>query len=197
MAKLYFRYGAMNAGKSTAIIQIAHNYQERGQRAVIVKPVIDTKSESVLSRIGASKHVDIAVTDDDSLVEKVNRNIGETGEPIHCLLVDEVQFLTPRQVDELLLLTITHNLPVIGYGLRTDFQTHSFPGSQRMMELAHSIEEMKTICRCGAKAIFNARKVGEDFMSEGSQVAIDGEAVTYESLCAKCYHEKVSATFGV
>lgn len=186
MSKLYFRFSPMNSGKSTALIQIAHNYEERGQKVLVVKPSVDTKSSYVLSRIGAKRAVDIHATPDADLYEKVT----SYGEDIDCVLVDEVQFCTPEQVEQLFRLAVLEDIPVIGYGIRTDFRTKGFPGSLRMMELAHSIEEMKTICRCGVKALFNGRKVNGVFVREGAQVAIDGE-VEYESLCGVCYLTKV------
>ena len=109
------------------------------------------------------------------------------GSPIACLLIDEAQFLSERQVDDLLRIAVIENVPVLAYGIRTDFQTIAFPGSRRLLEVAHSIEELKTICRCGRKAVFNARTVGGTFVFDGDQVAIDGREVTYESLCGACY----------
>jgi thymidine kinase len=109
---------------------------------------------------------------------------------VACLLIDEAQFLTGEQVDDLLRIVVLDGVPVLAYGIRTDFQTQAFPGSARLMELAHSLEELKTICRCGRKALFNARLVGGRFVFEGDQVAIDelsSDRVTYESLCAEDY----------
>jgi thymidine kinase len=111
----------------------------------------------------------------------------ETGKNISCVLVDESQFLTPRQVDDLFIIAIRRNIPVLAYGIRTDFQTVAFPGSRRLLEIAHSVEELKTICRCGRKAVFNTRQVNGQFVFDGAQVAIDGGDVTYESLCGACY----------
>lgn len=122
--------------------------------------------------------------------------------PVACLLVDEAQFLEPAQVDDLLRIAVLDGVPVIAYGLRTDFRTRSFPGSARLLELAHSLEELKTICRCGRKAVFNTRKVvdpatgAEHFVFEGDQVAIDGVQVTYESLCGTCYLAESGGALG-
>ncbi len=162
MAKLYFRYGAMNSGKSTALLQAAHNYEERGQRVVLLKPRIDTKGhDSIVSRLGVSRQVDIVIDPADNVVQVVAEYIdslqAETGEPLACVLVDESQFLTPAQVDDLFVVAVQVNIPVLAYGIRTDFQTVAFPGSRRLLEIAHSVEELKTICRCGKKAVFNAR----------------------------------------
>ena len=108
-------------------------------------------------------------------------------DPASAVLIDEAQFLTALQVDQLMEIALIDDVPVLAYGIRTDFRTVSFPGSRRLLEIAHSLEELKTICRCGRKAIFNARKVGESFVFDGDQVAIDSGDVTYESLCGQCY----------
>ena len=189
MAKLYYRYGAMNSGKSTALMQVAFNYEERGMRVFILKPSIDTKGgECLLSRLGVSRPVDKAVTPDMDVFELVKQEAGRGGEPLACVLTDESQFFTPQQAEQLFMVTVKLNIPVIAYGLRTDFSMHGFPGSTRLLELAHAIEEMKTICTCGRKATCNGRKVNGEFVFEGDQVAIDQENnVEYQSLCAQCY----------
>lgn len=182
MSKLYFRYSAMNAGKSTALMQVAHNYQERGMRAIILKPAIDTKAGAkISSRIGIEKCVDYVVGESDNLLETIDL----TG--VDCVLVDEAQFLSSRQVDQLWEMAVTRGVPVICYGLRTDFQLEGFPGSTRLLLLAHSVEELKTICRCGRKALYNMRLIDGQPIFDGEQVAIDGEEVTYESVCGGCY----------
>lgn len=188
MAKLYFRYGAMNCGKSTALMQVAHNYEERGMRVLILKPAIDTKGgEKLVSRLGVERPVDIAVRPDMDPLELVRADLAAHG-PLACVLTDESQFFTAWQTERLFLVTVECGIPVICYGLRTDFSLQGFPGSTRLLELAHNIEEMKTICHCGRKAMCNGRKVGGKFVFEGAQVAIDTENdVTYESLCPQCY----------
>lgn len=188
MSKLYFRYGAMNCGKTTALLQVAHNYEERGMRVVILKPMIDTKAGSkILTRIGLEREVDHLVEKDEDLSIYLNKLKG-----ISCVLVDEVQFLSKEQIDELFTFTKLKNIPVICYGLRSDFKTNAFPGSLRLFEICDVMEELYTICRCGKKARFNARIVDGKFTSSGKQVAIDGKnEVTYESLCGKCYLKKV------
>ena len=189
MAKLYFRYGAMNSGKTALLLQAAHNYEERGMEVLIIKPTIDSKGDDhLVSRIGLTRKVDKLLAPKDDIykyVKKLKRNI-------KCILVDEAQFLEKEQVDGLMHIVVKLNIPVICYGLRSDFKTNGFPGSTRLLELAHTIEEMKTICSCGRKAIFNARKVNEKFVFDGEQIAIDGEdKVTYESLCPNCYYEEL------
>ena len=197
MAKLYFRYGAMNSGKSTGLLQAAFNYEERGQRVLLAKPSVDTKGDrEIVSRLGVTREVDVVFTPDADVRAAV-ADAGATDpdsarldgmvRPVSCVLVDEAQFLTPRQVDDLLRVAVLDGIPVLAYGIRTDFRTEAFPGSARLLEVAHSLEELKTICRCGRKAVFNARKVDGRFVFDGSQVAIDGVDVTYESLCANCY----------
>jgi thymidine kinase len=192
VAKLYFRYGAMNSGKSTALLQAAYNYEERGQRVLLAKPRVDTKGDdAVVSRLGVTRTVDVTFAPGDDVLgvfcAERARVLDETGTDLACLLVDEVQFLAPAQVDDLLRIAVLEDVPVLAYGIRTDFRTVAFPGSGRLMEVSHSLEELKTICRCGRKAVFNARKAGDRFVFDGDQVAIDGEEVTYESLCGACY----------
>ena len=192
MAKLYFRYGAMNSGKSTALLQAAYNYEERGQTILIAKPGVDTKGHgTIVSRLGVTRAVDFMVDESDDLVDTIRERAAalrqEHGTPLACVLVDEAQFLTPQQVDQLFVVAVTLNIPVLAYGIRTDFQTVAFPGSRRLLEIAHSLEELKTICRCGRKAVFNARRQGDAFVFDGEQVAIDGVDVSYESLCGECY----------
>ncbi len=192
MAKLFFRYGAMNSGKSTAILQVAHNYEERGMNVMLVKPKVDSKGDDkVIARIGIDRQVDILAEESLNMREAVLN----WKDKVNCVLVDEAQFLTQRQVDELFELTVKDNIPVICYGLRTDFQTKLFPASERLFALAHSLEELKTICRCGKKAMMNARKVNDKFVFEGDQVAIDGsQEVTYESLCGSCYYKEQTSS---
>lgn len=193
MAKLYFRYGAMNSGKSTALLQAAHNYEERGQRVLLAKPRIDTKGEAtIVSRLGVSRRVDVMIESHDDLVALLEPLLGgdTEGKKLACVLVDESQFLTPTQVDDLFVVAVEKDIPILAYGIRTDFQTIAFPGSRRLLEIAHSLEELKTICRCGRKAIFNARKQDGRFVFDGAQVAIDGVDVSYESLCGECYLEE-------
>ncbi|MGV9194540.1 thymidine kinase [Microbacterium sp. MC2] len=211
MAKLYFRYGAMNSGKSTALLQAAYNYEERGQHVLLAKPEIDTKgADRISSRLGVERVVDFLIRPDDdvrALFAEHRRRVQDRAEDalipesaatgsrpdVACLLIDEAQFLTPAQVDDLLRIVVEDGIPVLAYGIRTDFQTRAFPGSARLLELAHTLEELKTICRCGRKALFNARLVGGRFVFDGDQVAIDelsADRVTYESMCARCYLEE-------
>ena len=192
MSKLYFRYGAMNSGKSTALLQAAYNYEERGQRVLLAKPVVDTKGDrQIVSRLGVVRDVDFTIAPDDdvhAVFERERARVLEaTGDAVACLLIDEAQFLSAAQVDDLLRIAVIEDVPVLAYGIRTDFQTLAFPGSRRLLEVAHSLEELKTICRCGRKALFNGRKVDGRFVFDGDQVAIEAGEVVYESLCPACY----------
>lgn len=196
MAKLTFRYGAMNSGKSTALIQVAYNYEERGQRVLLAKPELDAKGDDrIVSRLGVDRGADLVLHGDDDVVARFRAAAGRA--PVACLLVDEAQFLRARQVDDLLRIVVDLAVPVLAYGIRTDFRTTAFEGSRRLLEIAHSIEELKTICRCGRKATFNARVHRGRYVFEGAQVAIDEvDEVGYESLCASCYLQESGGALG-
>lgn len=210
MAKLYFRYGAMNSGKSTALLQAAYNYEERGQHVLLAKPRIDTKgADQISSRLGMTRPVDFLIDADDDarglfaqhqarvrLTHDELAGLGTGPREVACLLIDEAQFLTPGQVDDLLRIAVIDNIPVMAYGIRTDFRTAAFPGSRRLLEIAHTLEELKTICRCGRKALFNGRLVDGAYIFDGDQVAIDGQEVTYESLCGNCYLKESGGRLG-
>lgn len=185
MAKFHFRYGAMNAGKSTILLQTAYNYEEKGKKIVLLKSSIDTKGdEKIVSRIGLERKVDYLIYEEDSILSKLGNSIHN----IDCVLVDEAQFLKREQVNELFYITKKYNIPVIAFGLRTDFRTNGFEGSIRLLELADELLEMPTICKCGKKARFNARKINNKFTFEGDSIVIDDKVeVTYESLCGSCY----------
>ncbi len=188
MSKLYFRYGAMNSGKSTHLMQVAHNYEERGMKVILIKPATDKKGgDKLVSRLGVERKVDILCLEKINIYEEIQK-WQEVKFKVNCILVDEVQFMTKEQVDQLFKIAVVLDIPVICYGLRTDFMMEGFEGSTRLLLLAHSIEEMKTICKCGRKAILNGRKINGEFVFEGEQVAIDNiDNVQYESLCGHCY----------
>lgn len=209
MAKLYFRYGAMNSGKSTALLQAAYNYEERGQHVLLAKPTIDTKGASQIeSRLGMTREVDFLIGHDDSardlfaaererLRNSPQDELIPTGPvDVACLLVDEAQFLSSEQIDDLFRIAVLDGIPVMAYGIRNDFRTHAFPGSARLLAVAHTLEELKTICRCGRKAVFNGRIIDDTFVFDGDQVAIDGAAVAYESLCGDCYLRESKGRLG-
>lgn len=188
MAKLYFRYAAMNAGKTTALLQVAHNYEENGMKVILLKSEIDTKGDRrVVSRLGISRAVDILLNENESVFTYIDEI-----KCANCILVDEAQFLKTKQVDELWYISKVLDIPVICYGLRTDFKSNMFEGSKRLLEVSDELEELVTICSCGKKAKFNARKINGEYTLDGNQVEIDNNTkVTYESLCGKCYIKKV------
>src|SRR5438094_3197861 len=183
----------MNSGKSTALLQAAYNYEERGQRVLLAKPGVDAKGDrEIVSRLGVTRPVHFLIGEGADVLELFfaqRRALQDAvGAPVACLLIDEAQFLTPQQVDDALRIAVVQSVPVLAYGIRTDFRTEAFPGSARLLEIAHSLEELKTICRCGRKALFNARRIGDRYVFDGQQVAIDTlNDVAYESLCAACY----------
>lgn len=197
MAKLIFRYGAMNSGKTTTMLQTAFNYEERGQKIVLIKSSRDTKGGTkVVSRLGVTREVDELIFPGEHVSDKIQKYL----DVVNCVIVDEAQFLQPVQVEELYYISKLYDIPVIAYGLRTDFQTNAFDGSPRLLELSDQIEELPTICRCGKKARLNARKIDGKFVTEGESVAIDGDYVIvdgvkkkieYESLCGTCYLKKI------
>ena len=189
MSKLYFRYAAMNAGKTTQLLQVAHNYEERGMKVLLMKPSIDSKGvDTVISRLGVDRKVNFLIGKESNIYDLMMKY--SLSKKLDCILIDEAQFLSKEQVDQLLHITVELDIPVICYGLRTDFMTIGFEGATRLLQIAHSIEEMKTICNCGRKAILNIRKVNGQAIFEGEQVQIDNNAkVEYISVCARCYYE--------
>jgi thymidine kinase len=140
------------------------------------------------------REVDFLILPNENLRDKFNDYLTKTNSEIDCLLLDEAQFLTADQVDQAMEIAVLDGVPVLAYGIRTDFLTRGFPGSIRLLEIAHSLEELKTICRCGKKAMFNARLKNGEFVFDGDQFAIDGHEVTYESLCPNCYYQKIGKT---
>ena len=199
MAKLHFKYGAMNSGKSDTLIKTAYNYEERGLGTVTVKPAIDTKGEDwVVARGGARRKVDVMIESGHDLRTEISRFIeSHPTKRFHVVLVDEAQFLDHDQIDQLFLVAKSDLISVICYGLRTDFLTHQFPGSTRLFELADNFEKLPTMCRCGSQAEFNCRTVDGRFVFAGEQVAIDGAGkVGYESLCGTCYLKEKTAALG-
>ena len=193
MAKLYFFYGAMNSGKTTRILQCAYNYEEEGMKPIIMKPLIDTKgSEYIISRIGAKRKVDYLIPARENIYDV----IVEKYTNVDLIIIDEAQFLSEKQVNELMDVVIDLNIPVMCFGLRTDFQGNSFPGARRLLDIAHELNEVKTICKCGHKAMFNVRLIDGKVQTEGDSVAIDGEGkVEYTVACARCFRLKTHRKF--
>ena len=190
MAKIHFKYGAMNSGKTDTLIKTAYNYEERGLNVVVVKPQVDTKGgTTITARGGHSREVDILAGRELDLRHETGKR-----KLISCILVDEAQFLTPDQISQLYSVAKEDDISVICYGLRTDFRTQLFPGSQRLLEVADNIEKLPTMCFCGSQAEFNTRKVNGNYIFTGDQVAIDGEdEVEYDSLCGSCYAKEGGA----
>jgi thymidine kinase len=184
MAKLYFRYSAMNAGKSTALIQVANNYEENGRVVALFTSAIDDRygHGTITSRIGPQRE---SLTYNESLDFFVAMS---QMRDVSCVLVDEAQFLTPKQVRQLHRGAHQLDIPVICYGIRSDFLGEPFPGSAYLLTLADSIEELKNICACGRKATMNPRFAGAERLFAGDQVAIEGK-VEYKPMCARCFYE--------
>lgn len=186
MAKLYFRYGTMDSAKTMNLLAVAHNYRQQGKTVFLLKPRLDDRfgGEVIASRSGLEKKVDLLLADDTVLDPDMFSGLD-------CVLVDEAQFLSPKLVEQLRALTRTHNVPVICYGLRTDFRTRLFPGARRLFELADSIEEVKVTCQyCNRKAIFNMRLIDGKATERGEQVQIGGNE-SYAPVCHQCYVERL------
>ena len=181
MAKLYFRYGAMNSSKTANALMVKFNYEERHQRVLLMKPSLDVRDGIglVKSRAGLTSAC-LLVEREGSILEVLLRNMGS--EPLHCLIVDEAQFLTKSQVMELTRIVDDLKIPVICYGLRADFIGNLFEGSQWLLAFSDTIEEVKTICWCGRKAIMNARLLDGRIIKEGEQIVLGGND-RYISLC--------------
>lgn len=189
MAKLYFKYGAMGSSKSANALITKFNYEERGMRVWLIKPATDTRDGEglIASRIGLSAKADI-VSHEESIIALLDKMSG-----IDVIITDECQFFTPEQIDELREIVNFRDIPVLCFGLRTDFMTHLFPGSRRLLEVADSITEIKTICSCGAKAIVNARIDSEGHViTSGSQVFIGGND-SYVAMCHKCWSRAIKS----
>ncbi len=182
MAKLYFNYSAMNAGKSAILLQAAHNYRERGMHVLLMKPAIDTRDArgQINSRVGLSAPADVFQSDSD-LTTHILTAHGE--KPIACVFVDEAQFLTEEQVWQLARIADEHNIPVLCYGLRTDFTGALFPGSRILLAIADHLREIRTICWCGSKATMNLRIDAQGKpVRKGEQIEIGGDD-RYVALC--------------
>ena len=187
MAKLYFKYGAMGSSKSAQALITKFNYEEKGMTVWLIKPGTDTRdgADIIKSRIGLSHRADI-IKPEDNIIDKFH----EVGD-YDVIISDESQFLTPTQIDQLRWLVDEKNIPVLCFGLRTDFQTKFFPGARRLMEIADSITEIKTICECGRKATVNARfDDNGKIITEGEQVVLGGND-RYIAMCHKCWKEKI------
>ncbi|MCM1310462.1 MAG: thymidine kinase [Bacteroides sp.] len=189
--KLYFRYGTMGSAKTALLLTTAYNFEERGMRYVCLKPIIDTREERnvIHSRIGIERECEWIMADTD-LYQLAQKLCEKAGCLIEWFLIDEVQFLTAAQVDQLARLVDDYGINVICYGLRTDFRTHLFEGSRRLFEIADTIDEIKSTCTCGRKTIVNARLgANGDMVEEGAQVEIGGDD-KYIAVCRNCWRNK-------
>lgn len=190
MAQLYFYYSAMNAGKSTALLQSSYNYRERGMNTLVMTASIDDRYGvgKVSSRIGIESEAQVFAST-DNLIDLITT--AHSAEKVHCVLVDECQFLSKEQVKELTYVVDKMDIPVLCYGLRNDFQGELFSGSQYLLAWADKLVELKTICHCGRKANMVVRLDGSGrAMKEGEQVAIGGNE-SYESVCRKHFRELI------
>jgi len=187
MAKLYFRHGAMRSAKTLNLLAVAHNYKDQGKRTLVIKPKVDDRYgvEMVQSRAGLSVKADIVVEDEHTELNS------DSFADLSCILVDEAHFLPPLFIDRLRMITLSHGIPVICYGLRTDFRGKLFDGSKRLMELADSIEEVKVTCQfCNRKAVFNMRLLNGKPTLSGEQIQVGGDE-SYAPVCYNCYHGKL------
>ena len=184
MAKLYFKYGAMGSSKTAQALITKYNYEENDMNVWLIKPSADTRDGVGLirSRIGLEAECEVIAPDVDVFARFLGSQICRTD----VIIVDECQFMTPRQIEQLRDIVNEHNIPVLCFGLRTDFQTKLFPGSRRLMELADVIEEIKTMCDCGCKATVNARINDGYIVTEGAQVVLGGNDC-YIAMCHRCY----------
>ena len=184
MAKLYFKYGAMGSSKTAQALITKYNYEENDMKVWLLKPSADTRDGAAIlrSRIGLEAQVEIA-TPDVNIYDRYRDGFAGNCDAV---IVDECQFLTPAQIEQLRGIVNDYNVPVMCFGLRTDFQTKLFPGSLRLMELADCIEEIKTMCDCGAKATVNARINDGYIVTEGAQVVLGGND-SYIAMCHRCY----------
>ena len=192
MAKLYFKYGAMGSSKSAQALITKFNYEEKGMTVWLIKPSVDTRdgADLIRSRIGLEAHAQIITPEQDIAAEY--RAAGR-----HDVIIsDEAQFFTPAQIDQLRALVAEEDTPVLCFGLRTDFLTRFFPGSARLMELADSITEIKTVCACGSKATVNARIDGTGrVVTSGGQILLGGND-SYIAMCHRCWKRQIRAQEG-
>jgi len=185
MAQLYYRYSTMNAGKSMEVIKVAHNYEERGKRVLALVPGIDDRfgKGMITSRIGPQREATI-VNEETNILEIFMRE--NNRDPIDCVVVDECQFCTEQQIEQLKELSL--KVTVLCYGLLTNFKTKLFEGSKRLVELADSLQELKSVCSCGKKANVNARMLNGKLTTNGDTVAIEKQNnITYQPMCYDCY----------
>ena len=189
MAKLYFKYGAMGSSKTAQALITKYNYEENDMKVWLIKPSADTRdgAEVLRSRIGLEARVEVMLPDQNIY----DRYTATRNGSCHAVIVDECQFMTEAQIDQLRAIVDDYNVPVLCFGLRTDFQTKLFPGSRRLMEVADTIQEIKTICDCSAKATVNARIDSDGYIvTEGAQVVLGGND-SYIAMCHRCWMQGI------
>ena len=189
MAKLYFKYGAMGSSKTAQALITKYNYEENDMKVWLIKPSADTRdgAEILRSRIGLEARVEVMLPDQNIY----DRYTATRNGSCHAVIVDECQFMTEAQIDQLRAIVDDYNVPVLCFGLRTDFQTKLFPGSRRLMEVADTIQEIKTICDCSAKATVNARIDSDGYIvTEGAQVVLGGND-SYIAMCHRCWMQGI------
>lgn len=189
MAKLIFNYSAMNSGKTMDLIRTAYNYEENGHKVLVMKPLVDTKGDDkIVTRIGLSRKVDVLIPKDSIILSLLKGKL----DGVSCILIDEAQFLNEDQVMQLFIISNALDIPVICYGLRSNFKAELFEGSAKLLAVASELNEFKTLCHCGAIARYNARKVNGEYVTEGDKIVIDGtDNVEYVPLCCDCYTKEV------
>ena len=189
MAKLIFNYAAMNSGKSIDLLRTVYNYEENGLEVIVMKPSIDTKGgDSIVTRAGLSRKVDFLISSNSNIFDLISDRLDN----ISCIFIDEAQFLSEQQVVDLFIISNSYDVPVICYGLRTDFRGNLFPGSGKLLGLAEELHEFKALCNCGEIARYSARCVNGKYIVDGDAVLIDGTSdVLYVPLCASCYAKNV------
>ena len=192
MAKLYFKYGAMGSSKTAQALITRFNYMELGMSVWLIKPSVDTRdgADVIKSRIGLEARAQV-ITPEQNIIDEYQKQPGHD-----VIIADEAQFFTPAQIDQLRQLVDEEDIPVLCFGLRTDFLTHFFPGAQRLMELADSLTEIKTVCACGRKATVNARiDATGRIITQGDQVFLGGND-SYVAMCHKCWKQRIAQQAG-
>ena len=185
MAKLIFNYSAMGSGKTMDLLRTAFNYEENGLKVLVMKPSVDTKGgDSIVTRVGMSRKVDYLIGVGTNIIDMISDSLSD----VSCIFIDEAQFLSEQQVVDLFIISNNYDVPVICYGLRTDFRGNLFPGSSKLLGIAEELHEFKSLCNCGEIARYNARRVNEKYIVDGDSVLIDGTSdIEYVPLCGNCY----------
>ena len=185
MAKLIFNYSAMGSGKTMDLLRTAFNYEENGLKVLVMKPSVDTKGgDSIVTRVGMSRKVDYLIGVGTSIIDMISDSLSD----VSCIFIDEAQFLSEQQVVDLFIISNNYDVPVICYGLRTDFRGNLFPGSSKLLGIAEELHEFKSLCNCGEIARYNARRVNGKYIVDGDSVLIDGTSdIEYVPLCGNCY----------